>query len=167
MSINMKTSIKTFKKSVFIAHNITTSIKQLVPCHIEWLPEESAHLARFKIDEKPKKIWWPENENGEPHDSNPDDGCGGAKYKLTTVYNYDDGPTKVQQKADNYKDTAKYYREAHSIIRLGTMSKEAIWLKFQAQNDLLVEPSYSLIGRMWRKLFGIKIRIEEEEMTSF
>lgn len=135
----------------------------LVQCPIEWLPEETAHLGLRELGQQTRRIWFPEDVNGEPHESNPDDGCGGAKYKLTTIHIYD-GLTKVEQKAKNYEETVANWREALSLDRLKIMDKKSIWLRFQTKNDRLDEPCYNLMGLMWRNLFGTKIRFEEEQL---
>lgn len=35
---------------------------------------------------KGQRVWFPEDENGEPNVLNPDDGCGGGLFKLETIH---------------------------------------------------------------------------------
>ena len=43
------------------------------------------HAAGVPGRQKGSRVWFPEDENGEPHDRNPDDGYGGARFKLQVV----------------------------------------------------------------------------------
>ena len=151
------------------AHFESNMLRPLVPCPKEWLPEETAYLARHALGQK--KVWFPEDVNGEPHESNPDDGCGGAKYKLNTIHYYD--ADKNDLLAEDRQATAAYYREAITLFhRLydnidytwGNLSadKLTIWLDFQQKVDELKEPDYGTIGSLWRTIFNSDPRLEEE-----
>ena len=156
--------------------------KALVPCHESWLPEEDAHLAvelecanvNAPTTGTKKRVWFPEDSAGEPHPKNPDDGCGGAKYKLTTKHEVE----KVDLKASDHNETANLMRQAqdrlrersNSLFRLSnwndstnlfTADKIKIWTDFQQATDQLKEPDYCLIGYMWRSLFFAQPRFEE------
>ena len=140
-------------------------LRPLVPCPVEWLPEETAHLARKLCQ---NRVWFAEDENGEPHELNPDDGCGGAKFKLTTVHVYH-APRKELQ-ARHFNETANYYRDAleelrsqtGSILKLPScISRMMIWSNFQQKTDLLEEPDYALMGMLWRNLYKTRPRFEE------
>ena len=43
------------------------------------------HAAGVPGRQRGSRVWFPEDENGEPHDRNPDDGYGGAHFKLQVV----------------------------------------------------------------------------------
>ena len=75
----------------------------LVPCNPAWLPEVGLHLAVPLEPVVPKKrVWFPEDTAGEPHPKNPDDGCGGAKYKLTAIREFPKFvPNEDEKKAKN------------------------------------------------------------------
>ena len=75
------------------AHFESNMLRPLVPCPSSWLPEETAHLARRPL--VIKRVWFPEDANGEPHEANPDDGCR-AKYKLNNIHYYDSDKTEVK-----------------------------------------------------------------------
>ena len=76
------------KAKSILKHNRT-----LVPCDPVWLPEVGLHIAvpleSVREHVVPKnQVWFPEDVVGEPHPKNPDDGCGGAKYKLTAIHEF-------------------------------------------------------------------------------
>lgn len=142
----------------------------LVQCPIEWLPEETAHLGLRELGQQTRRIWFPEDVNGEPHESNPDDGCGGAKYKLNTIHHYDSD--KNDLKSEDYDATVTYYKEALTLFHglfndidytLDNLSadKLTIWLDFQQKTDALKEPDYGAIGSLWRTIFNSDPRLEE------
>lgn len=133
-----------------------------------------------------KRVWFPEDVAGEPHPQNPDDGCGGALYKNTTVHliymTSDHGPPekdmsnvlegksahlahKAERKCADYNDTANLYRDAGTKLpRFGGIDhsdKLAIWQEFEVKYNLLKEPDWSLAGLLWRSLFGRQKRCEE------
>ena len=133
-----------------------------------------------------KRVWFPEDVAGEPHPQNPDDGCGGALYKNTTVHliymTGDHGPPdndlsnvlegksaklahKAERKCADYNDTANLYRDAGTKIpRFGDIDhsdKLAIWLEFEMKYKQLKEPDWSIAGLLWRLLFGREPRFEE------
>tara|TARA_Y100001935_G_scaffold244839_1_gene237728 strand:+ start:846 stop:1445 length:600 start_codon:yes stop_codon:yes gene_type:complete len=151
------------------AHFESNMIRPLVPCPTEWLPEETAYLARRPLGLK--KVWFPEDVNGEPHESNPDDGCGGAKYKLNTVHFYD--ADKKDLLAADHEATAVAFREAlscfHSLYEdidytwdNLSSDKLAIWIDFQQKTDALREPDYGSIGALWATIFRGDPRLEED-----
>jgi len=135
--------------------------------------------------QKKKRVWFPEDVAGEPHPQNPDDGCGGALYKNTTVHliymTSDHGPPdndlsnvlegksaklahKAERKCADYNDTANLYRDASAIMRFGDIDhsdKLAIWLEFEMKYKQLKEPDWSIAGLLWRSLFGREPRFEE------
>ena len=150
------------------AHFESNLLRPLVPCPSSWLPEETAHLASRPL--VIKKVWFPEDANGEPHEANPDDGCGGAKYKLNNIHYYDSDKTEV--KAADRDATNAYYREAmvsfeclfddsDYILDNNLANKIAIWLDFQQKTDALNEPDYGSMGALWATIFNSKPRLEE------
>tara|TARA_Y100001970_G_C14191901_1_gene835888 strand:- start:565 stop:1053 length:489 start_codon:yes stop_codon:yes gene_type:complete len=149
-------------------HFESNILRPLVRCPVEWLPEDTAHLGRRPLGLK--KVWFPEDASGEPHESNPDDGCGGAKYKLNTIHHYE--ADKKDLVAADYDATVTHYREAsnafHSLYddidyTWDNLSadKLAIWLDFQQKTDVLREPDYGTIGALWRMIFKGEPRLEE------
>jgi len=150
------------------AHFKSNTLRPLVPCPTEWLPQDTAHLGRRPLGLK--RVWFPEDANGEPHDSNPDDGCGGAKYKLNTIHHYDSD--KKDLKSEDHDATVTYYNEALTLFhRLHndmdytwdnlSADKLAIWLDFQQKTDVLKEPHYSMMGDLWLTIFNSEPRLEE------
>ena len=149
-------------------HFESNMLRPLVPCPMEWLPEETAYLARHALGQK--KVWFPEDASGEPHESNPDDGCGGAKYKLATVHYYE--ADKKDLRAADHDATVAYYNQALTLFhRLYDdidytwnnldADKLTIWLDFQEKTDSLKEPHYSIMGALWATIFRSDPRLEE------
>ena len=133
----------------------------LVPCDPAWLPETDEPLEPLEPIVPKKQVWFPEDNVGEPHPQNPDDGCGGAKYKLSDTQFYDAATTSEMREA-NYNETCNFYREALDIFNKTTGTPPIhIWSVFQSKTDALKEPCYSLIGSMWRILFRGAPRLEE------
>jgi hypothetical protein len=157
--------------------------KKMTPCHSNWLPAKDSHLAvQLQVPQPRKKIWFPEDSNGEPHPLNPDDGYGGSKFKLNTIkaiYVTSDGkvPTnnlsnvlegssafkahRAEKKARNERETSHYYNRLSYKLALGKKTKFKIWETFQKKIDALPEPTFSLVGLAWRKTFGRAPRFEE------
>ena len=165
MSAAMRSAITTAYNRAHFESNL---LRPLVPCPAEWLPEETAHLARRPLGLK--KVWFPEDASGEPHESNPDDGCGGAKYKLNTVHYYE--ADKKDLLAADYAATETYFKEALTILHSLyddidytwdnlSADKLAIWLDFQEKTDALKEPHYSSMGHLWMTIFNSDPRLEE------
>tara|TARA_X000000368_G_scaffold410420_1_gene393859 strand:- start:237 stop:713 length:477 start_codon:yes stop_codon:yes gene_type:complete len=157
----MIASLRTLNKAHLEKSNM---IRSLVPCPTDWLPEETAHLARRKLGEKPRRVWFPEDSNGEPHDSNPDDGCGGAKFKLTTIREFPKFvPNEVEKKSKNSSGNA--YRWLADQIRSANLTrndqKMRVWGEFDEMMQKITNPEYDYIGLAWRSLFGKSRRIEE------
>tara|TARA_B100000795_G_C22804223_1_gene443839 strand:+ start:4389 stop:4919 length:531 start_codon:yes stop_codon:yes gene_type:complete len=156
--------------------------KKLTPCHSNWLPTKDSLDVPIQAPQPRKKIWFPEDQNGEPHSLNPDDGCGGSKFKLSTtkaIYVTSDGkvPThnlsnvlegsrafkahRAEKKARNDLETSHLYKRLVDNLNLGKKTKFEIWRKFQKKIDRLQEPNFSLVGRAWRTAFGRAPRFEE------
>lgn len=157
----MIASLRTLNKAHFERSDMILS---LVPCPTDWLPEETAHLARRKLGEKPRRVWFPEDSNGEPHDSNPDDGCGGAKFKLTTIREFPKFvPNEDEKKSKN--SSANAYRWLAQQIRIANLTgfnqKMRVWVEFEKKMKKIPSPEYDYIGLGWRSLFGKGRRIEE------
>jgi len=119
--------------------------------------------------QKPKKrVWFPVDENGEPHIKNPDDGFGGAKFSLTQTkvkYFYDkDG--KVLEGADAHvaareETLGKNWRETCNIIRTILVTDIESFKKLETEIHQLEDPWLAQLGAAWRRNFGAKKRIEE------
>ena len=165
MAAATMTAIKTAYNK---AHFESNMLRPLVPCPMEWLPEETAYLARRPLGQR--KVWFPEDASGEPHESNPDDGCGGAKYKLATVHYYE--ADKKDLRAADHDATVAYYNEALTLFhRLYDdidytwnnldADKLTIWLDFKEKTDALKEPHYSIMGALWSDDFRSDPRLEE------
>ena len=132
-----------------------------------------------------KRVCFPEDVAGEPHPQNPDDGCGGALYKNTTVHliymTSDHGPPdndlsnvlegksaklahKAERQCADYNDTANLYRDASATMRFGSCDRDtklAVWRTFEQDYNQLKEPDWSIAGLLWRSLFGREPRFEE------
>jgi hypothetical protein len=132
--------------------------KKLVPCNQAWLEKEFAHLAVSLQEEKKKKqVWFPEDAQGEPHKNNPDDGCGGSKFKIRIIFHINKNDAL---KALNYNETANYYRDLMNKVRTSGKNPE-FWSEFQKNVDRLEQPEYSYIGLAWSSLYGKAKRPEE------
>ena len=145
------------------ARSILKHTRTLVPCDSAWLPETDEVLEPLEPKESPvstRNVWFPEDNAGEPHPKNPDDGCGGAKYTLRNTHFYDAATTTEMREA-NYNETCNFYREALNMINRQAREPINIWVDFQKKTDSLKEPCYSLIGGMWRVLFRGAPRLEE------
>ena len=164
-SSSMRTTINRLYNKAHFESNL---LRPLTPCPTEWLPVETADLARRPLGLK--KVWFPEDANGEPHKSNPDDGCGGSKYKLNNIHYYDSDKKEV--KAADRDATNSYYREAmvsfdglfdgcDYMFNNHTANKIAIWLDFQQKTDALNEPDYGRMGALWATIFHDDPRLEE------
>jgi hypothetical protein len=147
------------------AHSGSNIQHPLFPCPSVWLPEETRHLARRKLGEKPRRVWFPEDSNGEPHDSNPDDGCGGAKFKLTTVHEFPKFVPNEDEKREKNEAANAYRWLARRIRYTGWTEpqkpKMQIWVEFDEMMQKISRPEYAYIGLGWRSLFGKGRRIEE------
>ena len=165
----------------------TGYFKQLKNCPIEWLDPSGVGLAVALQDLPKRRVWFPEDKNGEPHNNNPDNGFGGAKFKIKNICpifvtkngelpnedhsNVLEGSEaisvfKAAKKAIDHKKTSKYYRKLMSDsnkfdIKNMLNYKELLWNVFQENVDSLQEPTYSYIGLAWRSLFGRRKRLEE------
>lgn len=152
--------------------------KCLVSCPKEWLPDTTSHLAV----ELERRVWFPEDEHGEPHIKNPDDGCGGGKYK-TVNYNYfyatkNGEPTKEDfsnvlegsaaykahresNRCGDHNETANLFRELLDKMRMPNYNRYDIWHHFKKKVDLLKEPEWAYIGLAWKQLYGTMPRLDE------
>ena len=169
---------------------VANTAKNLVPCPLEWLPKADAHLAQaleaeVEAPEAPKKrkrVWFPVDETGNPHDDNPDDGFGGAIHKLETVHylyatsdglppnedhtNVLEGSTahkkhrKDRQCAD-FNETANIMRELQTMMNISAVGRNAIWDWFELRVNKLSQPDWAYMGLAWRMLFNGAPRREE------
>ena len=141
----------------------------LVPCNPVWLPEAGLHLAKPLEPVVPKKrVWFPEDTAGEPHPKNPDDGCGGAKYKLTAIRKFPKFvPNEDEKKSKNlagnaYRWLADQIRHAHFLGYTNEFNRKMrVWVEFEKKNAKIIFPEYDYIGLGWRSLFGKAKRVEE------
>ena len=162
------------------------STRTMVACPAAWLPESTAYLAVALEPEaenrtssilrssrpghshgtakSERRVWFPEDANGEPHPKNPDDGCGGAKYRLFRycVFYHSLRHTRI---AENAAETREIYRRACLVARDARTEweKNQIWQQFITDFDKISHPTYSYSGLLWRQLFGSAPRTEEEE----
>jgi len=162
--------------------------RQLVHCPTSWLPMEDSHLAELlePVSKKTScgggmRIWFPEDVNGEPHSKNPDDGCGGGKYKNDNIFyiyatrdglvpnedmtNVLEGPAAVKalrnsKKCNDHNQTANFFRELMDNVRLAGKNP-MFWSNFQTKVDRLEEPCWAYIGLAWRSMFARAKRPEE------
>ena len=98
-----------------------------------------------------RRIWFPEDKNGEPHSKNPDDGCGGAKFKMDNIrYIYKTSDNKLpeedfsnvlsgseawkahkaEKKSDDFNQTVANYRQLANERKLSKKTKMEIWNVF-------------------------------------
>ena len=162
--------------------------RQMIPCPTSWLPVEDSHLVGLL--EEPvceatssigKKVWFPEDADGEPNIKNPDDGCGGGKYKNNNIFyiyatidgrkpnedmsNVLEGSLAFQslrneKRCKNFHQTANYFRELMDNIRCFGKNPN-FWKSFQSKVDKLDEPDWAYIGLAWKIMYGIAKRPEE------
>jgi len=131
-----------------------------------------------------RRVWFPEDEQGEPDERNPDDGFGGFIHHLQTVTFYyvtSDGQipskdgsnilegyearkkAKEDQIGKNWQQTFDLvFREFNLPIQKGGCG--GIWKILEEKISQLEEPDFCLIGQKWRELYGEKKRKEEEEL---
>lgn len=174
--------------------------KRLVPCPKSWLPEEDISLtwelpeaeSAAVVDRPQKRVWFPEDSSGEPHPRNPDDGCGGGKYKLTIVnpiYATSDGnpPSedlsnvledreartahRAERHCANHNETIGIYRDAAEQLRASLYvpsdsRKKEIWSQFETAFNGLAEPDWCTAGLLWRTLYQSAKRPEEIQLES-
>ena len=174
--------------------------KRLVPCPKSWLPEEDLHLtcelpeaeSAAAVERSQKRVWFPEDSAGEPHPRNPDDGCGGGKYKLTIVkpiYATSDGSPpsedlsnvlenkeartahRAERHCANHNETLGIYRDAAEQLRASLYvpsdsQKKEIWTQFETAFDKLAEPDWCTAGLLWRTLYQSAKRPEEIQLES-
>jgi hypothetical protein len=160
--------------------------KRLVPCPKNWLPEEGLRLtcelpeaeSAAAVERPQKRVWFPEDSAGEPHPRNPDDGCGGGKYKLTIVkpiYATSDGSPPSEDLSNvcaNHNETLGIYRDAAEQLRASLYvpsdsQKKEIWTQFETAFDKLVEPDWCTAGLLWRTLYQHAKRPEEIQIESY
>ena len=173
-------------KPLQIMQSALRSTRTMVACPAAWLPESTAYLAVALEPEAENRtssilrssrpghshgtaksehrVWFPEDANGEPHPKNPDDGCGGAKYRLFRycVFYHSLRHTRI---AENAAETREIYRRACLVARDARTEweKNQIWQQFITDFDKISHPTYSYSGLLWRQLFGSAPRTEEEE----
>ncbi len=220
MTFHSHTYSLTFKVSLFTITNVISKLlytmmrnaavnlpssrlmaKRLVPCPKSWLPEEDTRLT-WELPEaesaaaaaRPqKRVWFPEDSSGEPDPRNPDDGCGGGKFKLTTVrpiYATSDGKLprndlsnvlengeartahRVERHCANYTETIGIYREAAEQLRASLFipsdsQKRKIWTQFETAFSKLAEPDWCTAGLLWRTLYRGAERQEEIQLKNY
>ena len=131
-----------------------------------------------------RRVWFPVDKDGEPHEQNPDDGCGGFIHHLQTVTFYyvtSDGknPSKdgsnilegsEARKKDKENKIGKnwqqtfdlVYREFHLPVDKGGCDGE--WSILEKKVYQLEEPDFCVLGQKWRSMYGKQKRKEEKEM---
>lgn len=131
---------------------------------------------------KARKVWFPEDEDGDFHPLNPDNGCGGGIYKLETIhpiyYTSDGLPPrddmsnvlegrdaksmgKTEVLGQNWMETSDLvYREFYSPIERGGCNRQ--WEILEKKLLEMEEPQWSLIGQLWSSLNPNSPRIEEQ-----
>ena len=137
-----------------------------------------------RVTRDQRRVWFPEDEKGEPDDRNPDDGFGGFIHHLQTVTFYyvtSDGKlpskdgsnilegyearkkAKEDQIGKDWQQTFDLvFREFNLPIQKGGCG--GVWKILEEKISQLEEPDFCLIGQKWRQLYGEKKRKEEEEL---
>lgn len=155
--------------------------RKLVPCDSVYLPEETAHLAVELESAEPrkrKKVWFPVDENGEPHTKNPDDGYGGAKFALSTIHEFPvitEGKTireacRQERQQPDHEITRNLYSDAIRNLQKEQMNgtrepfyiRETVWRQFDDEYQKIKNPDWQKPGLLWRFLFGSEHRYEED-----
>ena len=128
------------------------------------------------------KVWFPEDEDGDFHPLNPDNGCGGGVYKLETIhpiyYTSDGLPPrddmsnvlegrdaksmgKTEVLGENWLETSDLvYRMFYFPIEEGGCNGQ--WDILEKKLLEIEEPQWSLIGQLWSSLNKDAHRIEEQ-----
>ena len=159
----------------------------MVPCPAVWLPVEDSHLVGLlepdceATSSTEKRVWFPEDPDGEPNARNPDDGCGGGKYKNNNIFyiyatrdgcvpnedmsNVLEGSLAFQslrneKRCKNFHQTANCFRELMENVR-SFGKNPSFWNSFQSKVDKLDEPEWAYIGLAWRTMYGMAKRPEE------
>lgn len=129
-----------------------------------------------------RKVWFPEDEDGDFHPLNPDNGCGGGLYKLKTIhpvyYTRDGLPPrydmsnvlegreakstgKTEVLGRNWLETSDLiYRMFYFPIEKGGCNEQ--WEILEQKLLEMEEPQWSLIGQLWSSLNPNCPRIEEQ-----
>jgi len=152
------------KVKSILKHNRT-----VVPCDSAWLPEVGLHLAvpleSVREHVIPiNQVWFPEDVAGEPHPKNPDDGCGGAKYKLTSVHEFPKFKKNYLEKRSKNQSDNAYRWLSHQIRDTNLINfnrKMFVWVEFQKRMNKITHPEYGYLGLGWRALFRKSPRIDE------
>ena len=137
------------------------SLQSLKQCPKSWLPDDTIKLAEELETVIRHRVWFPVNEDGEPHEKNPDDGFGGATYKLTHVMDYE----KIPVNKHHYKQNYTLYKNSLDLRIIG-FSKVQVWHIYLKDWEKLDDPDYCLCGQMWRTLFGRSQRYEENQLEA-
>ena len=131
-----------------------------------------------------RRVWFPVDKDGEPHEQNPDDGCGGFIHHLQTVTFYyvtsdgkkpsKDGSNILEGSAARKKDKENkigkdwqqtfdlVYREFHLPVEKGGCDGK--WSILEKKVYQLEEPDFCVLGQKWRSMYGNQKRKEEKEM---
>lgn len=129
-----------------------------------------------------RKVWFPEDEDGDFHPLNPDNGCGGGVYKLEIIhpiYYTSDGLSprddmsnvlegreaksmgKIEVLGGNWLETSDLvYRMFYFPIEEGGCNGQ--WEILEQKLLEMEEPQWSLIGQLWSSLNPNSPRIEEQ-----
>ena len=136
---------------------------------------------------KQRRVWFPEDENGNYHSLNPDDGCGGGLYKLETIhpiYYTSDGlppkddmsnvlegeaarkQAKTEAIGKNWAETiVLVYRTFDEPINAGGCGRQ--WRNLERILLELEEPLWCEVGLLWRRLYGKSPRPEEFKSSGY
>ena len=121
----------------------------------EWVYTEYKRDQILK-EKTEKHVWFPCDEDGEPHEKNPHDPCGGFIYHNCTVEYYSitwDDDDKEIKRGKNWQETQDLvYREFDLPENQGGCG--GLWNEFETRINRLEEPDYYLIGQM-RQRTGI------------
>lgn len=129
----------------------------LYQCPSTWLPEDSVDLAEELEPIQPKRrVWFPVDETGEPHEKNPNDGFGGAVYSLCQIKEFERSIVNKSHLAKNQV----LAQDSLARLKIG-FSRVAVWNFYVKNWDKLEDPNFVLCGLVWRKLFGRRQRTEE------
>jgi len=139
-------------------------------------PRFSSLETKIGSENSTRTVWFPEDADGEPHPSNPDNGCGGGIFKLETFHDIDSPWVlmKEQYPSRTTRDATKSFvlgsgwqqtmdlvhREWQMPITRGGCGGQ--WQVLEDKLMAIDEPYWAAVGELWGYLHGNAPRLEEQ-----
>jgi hypothetical protein len=181
MSVHSMCTITVIKDNATADATAASSLQQNVSFSSSKNPSDNSQNSQ-KVAMKKKRVWFPEDENNEPHEMNPCDGFGGSLYRLIThipIYYFQNNDNqgrilegaaarkaaRSERTALNKSETTDLlYREFRVPVEKGGCGGQ--WSVLETRLSFLVEPDWCMIGQFWRTLYGDAPRISEDNIDT-